>query len=395
MQLSTPSPTDQYHQHGGKGSFARAIAAALGLPGQARRDPARILLGMLMPIGDTLFAQPAIAALRRRYPQARLTALTWPTNAPIVAANPDIDETIIYHNDPDGQDFVDRFDSVMQSIYARRFEMLVSFAPSSNCVGMVSGIPRQVWLRLPFCFWLWGTACDPSYATTHTVDRYWRVVHELGLAPRGMADRVPQWQVSVAEQATAHATLSAVGVTFDPARPLILIHPGAAGFGGRKRWPVGAFGQLATQLIAEHQAQIVVLGGPGDAEDAACIVSATDGQAHTLAGQLSLRQSIALIPHARLYLGNDSGLTHFAVALQRPTVALYGVSSLAQFAPRAADPRLVQVLLPHPVPAPAGFFIGTKAPLARHASPDDRMERISVARVYDAAQALLFPQLVG
>ena len=168
-----------------------------------------------------------------------------------------------------------------------------------------------------------------------------------------------------------------------------MLHPGAAGFGGRKRWPVEAFGELANRLITDHMAQIVILGAPVDVPLAAQIVSATGGQAISLAGQTSLLQSLALITHASIYVGNDSGLTHFAVALQRPTVALFGVSDLTQFAPRPADPRLLRLLLPHPVPAPAGFFIGTESGLfAPHHTVDDRMEHISVARVCAAVASL-------
>ena len=38
-------------------------------------DPGHILVSLLLPIGDTLLATPALAALRRRFPLARITAL--------------------------------------------------------------------------------------------------------------------------------------------------------------------------------------------------------------------------------------------------------------------------------------------------------------------------------
>ena len=56
------------------------------------RPGSNILVVALLPIGDTLFATPAIHAVRLRYPRARVTALTYPTNGGILSANPDVDE---------------------------------------------------------------------------------------------------------------------------------------------------------------------------------------------------------------------------------------------------------------------------------------------------------------
>ncbi len=370
-------------------ALGRSIAATAGIIPGARPDPARILLGLTMPIGDTLFAQPAVAAVRRRFPHAHITAIAYAHVAPLVAANPALDEVIAYNADP-ALDFIARFDTTLSALHARRFDLLVSFSTGSNCIGILTGIPRQVWQRLPFAFWLWGAAFDPAFREKHAVDHYWDVVADLGLAPRDAADRIPHWQVGVAEQTAARAALVGAGIEVGGRRPIVIIHPGASGFGGRKRWPIAHCGELAARLIAERDAQVVVLGAAADVPLADAIVAATGGHARTLAGQLTLRASIAAITQADLYVGNDSGLTHFAVALGIPTVALYGVSDLVQFGPRAADPRRLRVLLPQPLYPPAGFFIGTESGMfaPRH-PPDDRMATITVARVLAAAAALL------
>ncbi len=67
-----------------------AINIAASAPGGAP-EPRNILLCALLPIGDTLFLTPALRAVRRHYPRARITALTYPTNRGILRANPDVD----------------------------------------------------------------------------------------------------------------------------------------------------------------------------------------------------------------------------------------------------------------------------------------------------------------
>src|SRR5690348_4080788 len=62
---------------------------------RARLEPDRIVVGLLCPIGDALFATPALAALRRRFPRAQITALAYPRNVGILEGNPDVDERVL------------------------------------------------------------------------------------------------------------------------------------------------------------------------------------------------------------------------------------------------------------------------------------------------------------
>jgi ADP-heptose:LPS heptosyltransferase len=55
-----------------------------------------ILLILLAPIGDTLFATPAIRALRRAYPSARISAVVWRRNRAVLDNNPDVDRLIVF-----------------------------------------------------------------------------------------------------------------------------------------------------------------------------------------------------------------------------------------------------------------------------------------------------------
>ena len=55
----------------------------------------QILLVRLRLIGDVVFTTPAIRALRRQYPDARLTYLVEAQAAPVVRSNPHLDEVIV------------------------------------------------------------------------------------------------------------------------------------------------------------------------------------------------------------------------------------------------------------------------------------------------------------
>jgi ADP-heptose:LPS heptosyltransferase len=49
---------------------------------------------------------------------------------------------------------------------------------------------------------------------------------------------------------------------------------------------------------------------------------------------------------ARLYIGNDSGITHLAAAVATPVVALFGPSDPAVWAPRGPHVRILATQTP-------------------------------------------------
>src|SRR6266566_1553248 len=68
-------------------------------PGHAdRRSDHRdmnILLVRLRLIGDVVFTTPAIRAIRRRYPDAKISYIVEEEAAPVVRGNPHVDEVIV------------------------------------------------------------------------------------------------------------------------------------------------------------------------------------------------------------------------------------------------------------------------------------------------------------
>ena len=46
-------------------------------------------------------------------------------------------------------------------------------------------------------------------------------------------------------------------------------------------------------------------------------------QSHNAAGELTVRQSAAVLDHCKMYLGNDTGTMHLAAAQSVPCVALF------------------------------------------------------------------------
>jgi len=68
----------------------------------------------------------------------------------------------------------------------------------------------------------------------------------------------------------------------------------------------------------------VVHGGKGDMELCSDIAARIGSGAVSLAGQLSLAESAALLSLSTLVIANDSGLLHLAQSQKKPVVGIYG-----------------------------------------------------------------------
>ena len=154
-------------------------------------------------------------------------------------------------------------------------------------------------------------------------------------------------------------------------RPWLVLGPTANWH--RKVWPAERFAEIAVRLTAPEgalpDAGIAILGGPGDQERsmATPVLNALP-QALDLVGKLELPEVAAVMARAAMFIGNDSGLMHLAAAAGAPTLGLFGPTPSDEYGP--AGPKAQAVL----ADGPPG---------------QGRMEDLPVARVLEAAEALI------
>jgi heptosyltransferase III len=98
------------------------------------------------------------------------------------------------------------------------------------------------------------------------------------------------------------------------------------------RWPAEKFREIARWLRTKHGILTVVNLGATDAAIAAEVRRLMHDCA-AIPEPFEIRELIALIASARLFVGNDSGPAHLAAATQRPAVVIYGPTNPAQWHP--------------------------------------------------------------
>ncbi|HUY78573.1 MAG TPA: glycosyltransferase family 9 protein [Ktedonobacterales bacterium] len=301
-----------------------------------RREPRRILVTALCPIGDTLFLTPALAALRRRFPQAQIIALLYPSNAGILDGNTDVDAWLLAP-ERGAAPVALRYLRAVWRLAHERYDLIVNFSAAGSITTALAALraPR-LGLRMP-PFWMLVGNHSAEYRARHAIDHYFKAIEALIPIPTDPDERVPRLALSPADRTAARDLLRAEGV---PAgKPLVTLHVGGDGYNGRKRWAPERFAEVARRLIARFDCHILLVGGAVDlpmSEETARLIGQTPDEArhvHLLIGRTSLKLTGALIAASALFIGNDSSPMHIAAAMRTPTVGIFGPSDWQEFYP--------------------------------------------------------------
>ena len=121
----------------------------------------------------------------------------------------------------------------------------------------------------------------------------------------------------------------------------VVLHPGSGS--PTKNWGVEHWLELGRLVLKTRGLTPLYLLGPAEAGLAEVVRAGADALGGRTTQGLPLSTAAGLLYLSQGCLGHDSGLSHLAARLGRPTVAIFGPTDPAQWAPRG--PR-VQVVAP-------------------------------------------------
>lgn len=332
----------------------------------------RIVLRAPNWLGDAVLALPAMAAVRRKYPDAQVTIAAPASVAPIFREHTAVEFTAVLELPADER-------GVVAALRAGRFDTCVVFPNSFRSAWQArrAGIPAR---------WGYGGAGRTWLLTrkvrkpagdgpTHQAEYYKELVRRLD-APTDQSDR-PRILASEPSLRRAEGLLKQYG--WPAEARFVAIMPGAA-YGQAKQWPPVRMAELIVRLVKDAGIRCLLLGATHDRAAAREIESwvrerAPDAspQVLDLVGHTSLGALVGLLARASLCVSNDSGGMHVAAALDRPVVAIFGPT----------DERITGPLGDHDVMTEPVFC----RPCQLRDCPIDHrcMKRITVDRVYQAA----------
>jgi ADP-heptose:LPS heptosyltransferase len=91
------------------------------------------------------------------------------------------------------------------------------------------------------------------------------------------------------------------------------------------------FSKLASWLVSNFRAKIILLWGPGERYMAEKVAENAGADVLVSDQTQSLQEAAALMQSCNLFVGNDNGLKHIATAVGTPTFTIYGPSDPASW----------------------------------------------------------------
>jgi len=291
----------------------------------------KILLVRLRLIGDVVFTTPAIRALRRRFPDARISYIVEKSAAPVVRGNPHLDEIIVV-SDPHEPGRLRRDLALVRRLRRERYDLAIDFhgGPRSSLLAWASGAPKRIGFEVTGRSWMYTTRVPRPRVLRprHSVETQWDLLVPLGIAPPNMEDDPTEMVLDPVAAASVDRRLAEAGV--GPEHAIVVIHVSAGN--PFRRWPAESFVDLVVRLASsDRHRRIILTSGPSDATAAAHVageararLAATHRAAVLQCGEFDLAELRALIGRSAVYIGGDSGPLHIAGTTPTPVVGLYG-----------------------------------------------------------------------
>jgi lipopolysaccharide heptosyltransferase II len=253
-------------------------------------------------LGDAVMALPAIADVRRQWPDARITIAARPSIAPLFDLAPGLDGIM----DVEQLNNVDmEFDTALLLPNSFRSALLVKRA----------GIPERWGYRTEWRAALLTRGVMPPRGL-HQAEYYQHLVQALG-APNGSIE--PRLVVGDEVREMGRRLLAEVG--WNGVTPLVALAPGAA-YGGAKRWPAESFAELA-RALASDGVRSVMIGSAADATTATDVARRFDG-VWSVVGRTDLPALAGVLANCCTLVTNDSGAMHLAAACGVRVTAVFG-----------------------------------------------------------------------
>jgi ADP-heptose:LPS heptosyltransferase len=304
-------------------------------------------------IGDLVCTTPLFEALRRRFPAARIYALTNSYNLPVLRGNPFIDQTFAYtkgkHREPG---------TSLWSVYAHRLSLIwhlrglrIDYAVIGSC----GFVPRA--LRF-------ARLLRPRHIVSHV---------RVGRSIRGVDMPVPHdWEPPRHEVEDVYSVLAPFGITGAPPPPRVvpdaheraraeaelrdrgILEAIAVHISARKpknRWPVERVVELMRRLHAERNAAFMLFWSPGDSRNP--LHPGDDDKARAVLERLRgvpvvgypterLEALIAGLSVCERVICSDGGAMHIAAALGKPILCFFGNSGATRWRPWGVPHVLLQ-----------------------------------------------------
>ncbi len=335
-------------------------------------ETVNILLVKLSAIGDVIHTLPALAALRRCYPDADITWVVEEAAADLLSGHPDLNRIIVSRRKAWLKDLrrgriaapLREMQAFLRELRGRPYDLVIDFHGlfKSAFIVLLSGGKRKLgYDSLQEGSGLFYNEKIPEEMGKHAVDRYLDFVRYLSgdgkdEGKTAHPEAVPEFTIVIGEEERRRvaALLQGQAETLNVADKLgegtisggrgkkkgcfVAVNPVA--FWETKLWEDKKFADLCDRIRQELGIGVILTGGEAGPLDRIRALMKTE--AVNLGGKTTLRELAFLYSEAALVITTDSGPMHLAAAMGTPVVALFGPTDPARTGPYGPGHRVIR-----------------------------------------------------
>jgi len=275
-------------------------------------------------IGDFILTLPAIAALRRQFPEAYLEVLGYPHIVQLALAGGLVDHAApIEARQLAG--FFARNGELSEQLaqYFSDFDLIISYLYDPDEI-----FRNNVGRCTPAQF-IKGPHRPGPECRVHAAELYLQPLQRLAILE---ADPVPQLRIQAGILPGPPGGLAAA--------PTLAMHPGSGS--EHKNWPERQWAELLERLANSSPCHFLLVGGEAEGERLQRLAATLPPSRTRVAQSVPLAKLAALLSRCDGFIGHDSGISHLAGALGLRGLLLWGESNAAIWRPPSPGMQLLQ-----------------------------------------------------
>lgn len=341
----------------------------------------KILIIKPSALGDIAQALPALASIRKSFPDAEITWLVRKEFAPLLDMASDLDNIIIFD-----RKFLGKWHKSPKA-FAELFRFFKTLSkPNFDIVIDLQGLFRTaLFARVTGCkkrYGIKGARECASMFYTHKVPQDDDCIHSVDLNNRiitaaGATETVMQYDLAIDEQ-TLSSTDQLLQENGCIDKKYAVLVTGAAH--ANKCWPAEKFAEIADRLYKEFNLSIIATGTNMDKPDVEKLKSFAETDVIDLTGKTNIKVLTALMSKAYIVITNDTGPGHIAQAAGAPVVMIFGPTNPLRVGPYKN---------PQCIAAVDKFMRGNEI---ESTNPKHAIEKVTVESVFQKVSTLLSNQ---
>ncbi len=294
-----------------------------------KRNPQKILVLKDDSLGDFLMAVPFFKKLKELYPKSRISALVSSSAREVAEVCPYIQEVIVanptwYKRNPGHLENLKMCWQLAKVLSQKQFDLVIGMRRRDRMESLLLSLIKarlKVGYSVGMTGWGIQVKLPRTSLTQHEVLKNLEI-----LKVWGKQEQKPVLEMWLNPEDEQWAKRFLDGLGRDRSKPLATLHPGA----GKpvKQWGAENFANLTNSLV-EKGCQVLVVLSSAEISLWEEIAPLLKHEVFACIGQATVRQMAALLKTSDVFVGNDSGPTHLAVALRVPAVCLFSGANLS------------------------------------------------------------------